>query len=41
MQIPDSCTFDGRRSVQALKKWHTEQPKSFVKRVYIQPGLDI
>lgn len=27
--------------VQALKKWHTDQPKLFVKRVYKQPGLDI
>ena len=26
--------------VQALKKWQTEKPDLFVKRVHDQPGLD-
>ncbi len=26
--------------IQALKKWHTEKPELFVKRVYNQAGLD-
>jgi len=27
--------------IQALKKWQTEKPELFVKRVYKQAGLDI
>ncbi|PIW72892.1 MAG: IS481 family transposase, partial [Hydrogenophilales bacterium CG12_big_fil_rev_8_21_14_0_65_61_21] len=26
--------------IQALKKWQTEKPELFVKRVYKQAGLD-
>ena len=38
-QIPQRA-LNHLSPVQALKKWHTERPDLFVKRVYKQPGLD-
>lgn len=38
-QIPQRA-LNHLAPVQALKKWQTEKPELFVKRVYNQPGLD-
>ena len=38
-QIPQRA-LNHLSPVQALKKWRTERPESFVRRVYNRPGLD-